>query len=46
MPNDMAAKRYACQVADEINRNAKHPLPVLIFDQQGTLLAAVRPIEE
>jgi hypothetical protein len=46
LPDDAAAKRYACVIADEINRHAKQYSPVLVLDNEGRLLAAVRPIEE
>jgi hypothetical protein len=40
LPDDAAAKRHACIIADGINRR------VLVVDQDGDLLAAVSPIDE
>jgi hypothetical protein len=37
LPDDPTAKRHACIIADEVNRNAKDPPPVLVFDEKGTL---------
>ena len=45
-PTDSAAKRHACVVADEINRNATSKRRVLVFDDDGELLAVVAPVEE
>ena len=45
-PDDAAAKRHACLVADELNRHVNHPSRVLVLDQDGELLAAVTPIDE
>ena len=44
--NDAAAKRHACNVVDEVNRNAKSCLRVLLWDNEGDLLAAVSSIGE
>jgi len=46
LSDDAAAKRYACIVVDEINRNVTSPSRVLVWDNDGELLAAVRPMEE
>jgi hypothetical protein len=45
-PDDAAAKRHACTIADEINRNTKAQSRVLVLDPDGELLAAARPIDE
>jgi len=45
-PDDAAAKRHACAVVDEINRNVKNRLRVLVWDDDGELLAAVSPMDE
>ena len=44
--DDAAAKRHACIVVDEINHNAKSRLRVLVWDDDGELLAAVRPVDD
>lgn len=44
--SDAAAKRHACMIADEINRNAMSACRVLVWDDDGELLAAVRPMDD
>jgi hypothetical protein len=46
LPDDAAAKRHACIIADEINRNAKTRSRVLVFEHDCELLAAASPIDE
>lgn len=38
-PDDATAKRHACRVADEINRNAKSRSRVLVLDYVRLTLA-------
>jgi hypothetical protein len=45
-PDDVAAKRHACTIADEINRNTKVQSRVLVLDHDGELLAAASPVDE
>ena len=44
--DDAAAKRHACVVVDEINRNVKSRSRVLVRDDEGELLAAVSPVDD
>jgi hypothetical protein len=45
LPDDRSAKRRACIIADEINRNARTQSRVLVLDQDGALVAAVSAAE-
>jgi len=44
--SDQEAKLHACAVADELNRNADRPCRVMIFGEDGVLLAVVPPSDE
>lgn len=44
-PDDASAKRHGCTIVDEINRNAKTRSLVLVLDDEGEVVAAVRPVE-